>query len=165
MIENFRHIERYRGEVQSLRGNTIGLSGGDQIESDLLRWGPGYDVELGYLDVETLAKAKGLNKISGRCCSVFRYADAPNLFLLAPGVLEANTSTPWAYSHVAKSIMSHIAGRPVFTRPPRQALTNHFEIVKMLASHDRSTYPFGLWYGKYLWLAMFHPRARPMPIP
>jgi hypothetical protein len=115
--------------------------------------------------INAALEARGLNKISGRCCSVFRYADAPNLFLLAPGVLEANTSTPWAYSHVAKSIMSHIAGRPVFTRPPRQALTNHFEIVKMLASHDRSTYPFGLWYGKYLWLAMFHPRARPMPIP
>lgn len=165
MLANFRHIERYRREVQSLHDKTIGLSGGEQIESDLLLWGTGYDVELGYLDVEALAKAKGLTEISGHCYSAFRYADAPNLFLLAPGVLETSTSTPWAYSHVAKSIMSHIGGRPVFTRAPRQGLTNHFEIVKMLASRDRSTYPFGLWYGKYLWLAMFHPRARSMPIP
>ncbi len=106
-----------------------------------------------------------MNDISGRCYSVFRSADAPKLFLLAPGVLETSTSTPWAYAHVAKSIMSHIAGRPVFASPPRQALTNHFDLVKLLARRDRENYPFGTWYLKYLWLAMCHPRKRPMPIP
>jgi hypothetical protein len=49
--------------------------------------------------------------------------------------------------------------------PPVQALTNHIDIVKMLAGRDHRNYPFGLWYLKYLWLAMFHPRAQPMPIP
>jgi hypothetical protein len=91
--------------------------------------------------------------------------DATNLFLLAPGVLETNTSTPWAYAHVARSIMSHITGATVFVDPPVQALTNHYDLVKMLAPHDRQNYRFGLWYLKYLWLAMAHPKARPMPIP
>jgi len=91
--------------------------------------------------------------------------DAPQLFLLAPGVLESNTSTPWAYAHVAKSMMSHIAGWPIFERPPRANLTNHFDLVNMLAPRDRTNYPPGLWYLTYLFLAMFYPRAKPMPLP
>ena len=165
MIQNFRRIERHRGEVQSLRGKAIGLSSGEQIETDLLLWGTGYAVELDYLGVEALSRTRSLNELSGRCASVFCSIDAPNLFLLAPGVLETNTSTPWAYAHVAKSIMSHIAGRRVFVSPPRRTLTNHFDLVKMLARHDRRNYPFGLWYLKYLWLALRHPKTKPMPIP
>jgi hypothetical protein len=165
MIQGFSRIERHRGEVQSVRGKTIRLSSGEEIGTDLLLWGTGYAVELGYLGLDSLTKARGLNEISARCYSVFRSMDAPNLFLLAPGVLETNTSTPWAYAHAAKSIMSHIAGSPVFVEPPRQALTNHLDLVKMLARRDRRNYPFGLWYLKYLWLALFRPKAQPMPIP
>lgn len=164
MIRNFRRIERHRGEVQSLRGKTIHLSGGGQIETDLLLWGTGYAVELGYLGLEAL-RGMRLNDIIRRCYSVFRSIDAPNLFLLAPGVLDANTATPWAYAHAAKSIMSHIAGRTVFEGPPLQTLTNYFGLVKLLARQDRRNYPFGLWYVKYLWLAMCRRQSRPMPIP
>lgn len=163
MIQGFPRIERHRGEVQSVRGKTIRLSNGEEIATDLLLWGTGYATDLGYLD--SLPKTRGLNEISARCHSVFRSMDAPNLFLLAPGVLETNTSTPWAYAHAAKSIMSHIAGSPVFVDPPLRALTNHMDLVKMLARRDRRNYPFVLWFLKYLWLAMFHRRARPMPIP
>lgn len=165
MIQGFRGIERHRGEVQAVYDKTIRLSSGEEIRSDLLLWGTGYATELGYLGLDSLAKARRLNEISARCYSVFRSSDAPNLFLLAPGVLETNTSTPWAYAHVARSIMSHIAGASVFVDPPVQALTDHCDLVKMLAPHDRQNYPFGLWYLKYLWLAMFHPKAQPMPIP
>lgn len=79
-------------------------------------------------------------------------------------MLETNASTPWASAHVAKSIMSHIAGRPVFTSPSREALTNHFDLVKLLAHTDRTNYPFALWYLKHLWLALRHPNAQPLPI-
>ena len=165
MVQGFSRIERHRGEVRSVRGKRIRLSSGEEIETDLLLWGTGYAVELGYLGLDALNGARSLNDIYSRCYSGFRSIDAPNLFLLAPGVLETTTSTPWAYAHAAKSIMSHIAGRPVFVSPPRKALTNHFDLVKLLARRDRRNYPFGLWYVKYLWLAMCHPRARPMPIP
>ena len=165
MIQGFRGIERHRGEVRAVHGKSIRLSSGEEIETDLLLWGTGYAVELGWLGLDSLAKARGLNEMCGRCRSSFLSIDAPNLFLLAPGVLETNTSTPWAYAHAAKSIMSQIAGEPVFVEPPTRALTNHFDIVRMLARHDRRNYPFGLWYLKYLWLALFHPNARPMPIP
>jgi len=165
MIREFARIERHRGEVRSLRGSTILLSDGDRVECNVLLWGTGYAADFGYLGLEDLGPAKSLNEISRRCHSVFRSADAPNLFLLAPGVLETNNSTPWAYAHVAKSIMAHIEGRPVFDDPPREDLTNYFDLVRLLAQRDRRTYPRGLWYVRYLWLAFIHPDSRPMPIP
>lgn len=122
-------------------------------------------MDLGYLGVEAVSRAASLNDLRKRCYSGFRSIDAPGLFLLAPGVIETNTSTPWAYAHVAKSIMSHIAGRPVFESPPRQTQTNHFDLVKLLAPRDRGNYAAGLWYVKYLRLAMCHPKAQPMPMP
>ena len=78
---------------------------------------------------------------------------------------ETNTSTPWAYAHVAKSIVSHVIGRPVFDAPPCSTLAQHFDLVKLLASRDRRNYARGVWYAKYLRLAMSHPASRPMPIP
>ena len=131
----------------------------------MLLWGKGYAADFRYLGLEEINKAAQLNEISARCYSVFRSIDGPNLFLLAPGVLEANTSTPWSYAHAAKSIMSHIAGRPIFESPPRGLSRNYFDLVKLLARRDRGNYPFGLWYVKYFYLAMVHPRAQPMPLP
>src|ERR1700687_1408277 len=130
MLRNFRRIERYRGEVQSLRGKTTRLSSGEEIETDLLLWGTGYAMDLGYLNVAAISKVGSLNDISRRCYSGFRSIDAPRLFLLAPGVIETNTSTPWAYAHVAKSIVSHVTGRPVFDAPPCSTLAQHFDLVK-----------------------------------
>lgn len=80
-------------------------------------------------------------------------------------MLGTNTSTLWAYTHVAKSIMSHIAGRPVFTSPSREALTNHFDLVKLLARTDRTNHPFALWYLKYLWLALRQSEVAAAAIP
>ncbi|MBL3826633.1 MULTISPECIES: NAD(P)-binding domain-containing protein [Marinobacter] len=165
MLIHFADIERHRGEVRSLCGNTIELSNGEELETDLLLWGTGYGVDFGFLGLEAINKAKNLNEIGSRCYSGFLSADAPNLFLLAPGVLDTNTSTPWAYAHVAKSIMSHIRGRPVFVKPPSEAFTNHFDLIKLLATKDRENYTSGIWYLKYLWLALCHPWKRPMPIP
>lgn len=134
--------------VRALRGKTIQLSNDEEVEADLLLWGTGYAVDIGYLGIDPLTRAHGLNAMARRCYAGFRSIDAANLFLMAPGVLETNRSTTWAYAHVAKSIMSHIGGRPVFVDPPR----------------DRPNYPRVLWYLKYLWLAMRRP-SRPMPIP
>ncbi|MGD9899275.1 MAG: NAD(P)-binding domain-containing protein [Calditrichaceae bacterium] len=165
MLKGFSRIERFRGEVQSISGKRIHISGDEEIETDILLWGTGYTSELGYLGMDTLNESGSLNDIAGRCYSVFRSIDAPNLFLLAPGVLETITSTPWAYAHAAKSMMSHIAGRSVFVSPPRRSLTNYFDLVKLLARHDRGNYTFGIWYLKYLWLALYYPNAKPLPIP
>ncbi|HMU62555.1 MAG TPA: NAD(P)-binding domain-containing protein [Gemmatimonadales bacterium] len=165
MIRAFDRIDRHQGEVRGIDGQTVQLADGEAFETDLLLWGTGYAMDLGYLGVPSLSAAAGLKAIAARCYSGFRSADAPNLFFLAPGVLETNTSTPWAYAHVARSIVAHIRGAAVFVEPPRQEMRNHFEIVQMLARRDRRHYLPGLWNLKYLRYALFYPRERPMPIP
>ena len=165
MIEGFERIERHRTEVRSIEGRTVHLVSGHTLDTDLLLWGTGYDTDLGYLKVPALSREGGLNGIAARCHSGFRSADAPNLFFLAPGVLETNTSTTWAYAHVAKSIMAHIRGARIFEAAPRHEMRNHIDIVKMLARRDWRNYPPGLWYLRYLRLAFWYPRDRPLPLP
>jgi len=53
----------------------------------------------------------------------------------------------------------------VLVKAPCEVLTNHFDLVKLLAPQDRRNYPFAIWYLKYLWLAMCHPWKRALPIP
>jgi len=165
MIESLSRIERHRGEVRRIEGRTVEFSDGEATECDLVLWGTGYEVDLGYLDVENLARITRLDDLSRRCGTLFLSLDAPNLFFLAPGVLETSTSTPWAYAHVAKSIMSHIRGRPVFTPEPVAGNVNHFDLVKYLARRDHATYPPGLWYLRYLRTSLWYPKTRPLPIP
>lgn len=165
MIANAGRIARHRAEVRAIAGEAIALSSGERIEADLLLWGTGYAADLGYLEVPALCAATRAKDLGARCRALFRSADAPNLFLLAPAILESTTVTPWAYAHAAKSIMSHIAGRAELDAPPRPGMTNHCDVVKLLAKLDRASYPRGRWYLRYLRLALWHPRERPLPIP
>jgi cation diffusion facilitator CzcD-associated flavoprotein CzcO len=165
MIANARRITHHRAEVRAVEGTTMALSNGERIEADLLLWGTGYATDLGYLAVDALSGMTDLKEIGRRCRAIFRSGDAPNLFLLAPGVLETTTVTPWAYAHAAKSIMSHIAGRAELDTPPYPGMINHCDMVKLLAKLDRATYPRGLWYLKYLRRALWYPKSRPLPIP
>lgn len=165
MIANADRIAHHRAEVRAVEGTTIELSSGERIDADLLLWGTGYAANLGYLEVDALSGATDLKEVGRRMRAVFRSPDAPNLFLLAPGVLESTTVTPWAYAHAAKSIMSHIAGRAELDAPPYPGMINHCDMVKLLAKLDRASYPRGLWRLKYLGIALLHPRRRPLPIP
>ena len=165
MIANADRIARHRAEVRAVQGATIELSNGERIEADLLLWGTGYAADLGYLEVDALSGATDMKQVARRMRAVFHSADAPNLFLLAPGVLETTTVTPWAYAHAAKSIMSHITGRAELDAPPYPGMINHCDVVKLLARHDRASYTPGVWFLKYLALALFYPKSRPLPIP
>jgi cation diffusion facilitator CzcD-associated flavoprotein CzcO len=165
MIANARRIAHHRAEVRTVEGTTIELSNEERIEADLLLWGTGYAADLGYLGVDALSGMTDLKEIGRRCRAIFRSGDAPNLFLLAPGVLETTTVTPWAYAHAAKSIMSHIAGRAELDAPPYPGMINHCDMVKLLARLDRATYPRGFWYLTYLRRALWYPKSRPLPIP
>lgn len=165
LIKNFTRISRHRGEVRAVRGNLIELGNGARVEVDLLLWGTGYSTDLSYLAIPGLSQITDLRQAAKRCRSLFRSEHDGRLFLLAPGVLETNTSTPWAYAHAARSIASHIRGRASLDSLPGVKMTNHFDVAKALARVDRANYPFVAWYLKYLWLAMFHPRSKPMLLP
>jgi hypothetical protein len=165
MIENFASVARHRSEIVRIENNTVRLASGDACDADLVLWGTGYETDLRYLEVDTLSQLTRLDAIGRRCGDHFLALDAPNLFILAPGVLETSGSTPWAYAHAAKSIMSHIRGNTVFGPAPVYTNANYFELARFLAKRDHVNYPTMLWYLKYLNLAFRQPRDRPMPIP
>ncbi|MGA7593787.1 MAG: NAD(P)-binding domain-containing protein [Gallionella sp.] len=165
MLQNIARIVRHRGEIVRIEGNSVVLSSGHSCNADIVLWGTGYETDLSYLKVDGLSQLKRLDEIDRRCGAHILALDAPNLFILAPGVLEMNTTTPWAYAHVAKSIMSHIKGNAVFASEPIDTNTNYYELVRFLAKHDRANYPPLLWYLKYLYLAFRRPGDQPLPIP
>jgi hypothetical protein len=165
MIEKFALIERHRGELLRIEGNKALLSDGGSTECDLVLWGTGYEVDLSYFEVEGLSRITRLEDLAKRCGMLFLSLDAPNLFFLAPGVLETSTSTPWAYAHAARSIMSHISGKPVFTSEPVTGHINHYDLAKFLARRDHASFSPALWYLRYLRTSLWYPKNRPMPIP
>ncbi len=165
MVQNLGRIARHRGEIVRIEGDTVWLSSGQSCRADLVLWGTGYETDLSYLEAGDLSRITRLEAIGRRCGSYFLALDAPNLFILAPGVLETITSTPWAYAHAARSIMSHIRGKPVFDSVPVQTNANYFDLVRFLAKRDRVNYPYARWYLKYFNLAFRQPGDRPMPIP
>jgi len=165
MIEHFARIERHRGEVARIENRTVQFSDGATAEADVVLWATGYAVDLSYFETESLSRLTRLDDLARRCGSIFLSLDAPNLFFLAPGVLETSTSTPWAYAHVCRSIVSHIRGRAVFDATPVSGNVNHYDLAKFLARRDRANYVPGLWYLKYLYTTLRHPADRPLPLP
>ncbi|MBZ0113896.1 MAG: NAD(P)-binding domain-containing protein [Thermoanaerobaculia bacterium] len=165
MVQDLEKINRHKGEIVRIDGDTVRLSSGRSCRADLVLWGTGYETDLSYLEAGDLSRLTSLAAIKRRCGAHFLALDAPNLFLLAPGVLETITSTPWAYAHAAKSIISHIRGNPVFDSTPVPTNANYFDMVRFLAKRDRGNYPRALWYLKYLSLAFRQSSGRPLPIP
>jgi cation diffusion facilitator CzcD-associated flavoprotein CzcO len=165
MVRNLAKIMRYRGEIVRIEGDTVRLSTGQSCRADLVLWGTGYTTDLSYLEAGDLSRLTRLEAIGRRCGAYFLALDAPNLFILAPAVLETITSTPWAYAHAAKSIMSHIRGETVFDSVPVNGNANYYDLVRFLAKRDRVSYRRGWWNLKYLNLAFRTSPDRPMPLP
>jgi hypothetical protein len=165
MIANFASIERHRGEVLRLSGRTAHLSSGARFDADVVLWGTGYTVDLTYFDSRVLAQTTRSEVLAARCGSLFRSLDAPNLFFLAPSLLESTSTSPWAYAHACRTIMSHICGKAALDTEPILKKLNYFELAKFLATRDPQNYPPDTWFARYQDLAMNHPDAEPMPIP
>lgn len=164
MIENFSKIARHRGEIAQIVDHTVQFSTGDRIDVDLILWGTGYKLDLEYFDSPQLAAITRIDELAARCGCLFRSLDATNLFFLAVG-LEATGSTPWAYAHAAKTIMSHIRGKAHLDDVPVRRKINHFELAKFLAVRDPENYPRHTWFEAYRNMALSHPAEEPMPIP
>lgn len=164
MIEHFARIERHRGEVVRIAGGTASLSDGSTVPADLLLWGTGYTLDLGYFESPMLSAIHSVDALATRCGSLFRALDAHNLFFLAT-VLEGSGSATWAYTHAARTIVSHIRGTAALDTTPVADKLNHFELVKFLAARDPASFPPATWHGAYKNLTLQHPAEEPMPIP
>ena len=165
MIANFSRIDRHRGEISRLLGRTVHLSSGARVDADVVLWGTGYELDQTYFESPVLANTTRTDALAARCGSLFRSLDAPNLFFLAPSLLESTGTSPWAYAHAARTIMSHICGKATLDTEPVLRKHNHFELAKFLAARDPENYPPDTWFARYRDLAMNHPDAQPMPIP
>jgi cation diffusion facilitator CzcD-associated flavoprotein CzcO len=165
MLANYARIERHRAGVQRIDGGTVTLSNGHRPEHvDLLLWGTGYTVDLSYFEASEIASICTLQALTARCRGIVRSADAPNLYF--PGVgLDGIGSAPWAYSLLARSIMSHIRGTADLGDEVRQRRTNHFDLVEYLAARDPASYPPDTWRALYRTIALDTPDEQPYAIP
>jgi Pyridine nucleotide-disulphide oxidoreductase len=164
MLENFAAIERHSGSVESISGRTVTLSDGHRLETDLLLWGTGYSLDLSYFEAPEIASIRTLDALCARCGGIFNSLDAPNLYF--PGVgLDGIGSSPWAYSLLSRSIMSHIRGTAHFENKVVDHKINHFDIVDYLAPRDPASYPPDTWRAHYRDIALNTPDEQPYSIP
>ena len=164
MLANFTAIERHGGSVASIAGRTITLSDGHHLEADLLLWGTGYSLDLSYFEAPEISSIRTLDALCARCSGIFNSLDAPNLYF--PGVgLDGIGSSPWAYSLLSRSIMSHICGMASFEDKVVDHKINHFDIVDYLAPRDPASFPPDMWKTHYRDIALNTPDEQPYAIP
>lgn len=163
MLQRFAEIQRHAATVSAIDGGTVTLSDGTHLQPDLLLWGTGYGLDLAWLDVPTLAGLTTVNALVGRCGCIMRSLDAPNLWL--PGVgLDGIGAAPWAYALLARSTMSHIAGRTLLDLEPTPHRLNHLDLVRHLAPRDQAS--FGNDWKDWLRdLVLGTPDEVPYPVP
>lgn len=164
MIEHYASIERHRGEVGAIEGGTVVLTTGARIDADLLLWGTGYAIDLEWLDVPALRPLTRVRDAARRCGSLFVSLDAPDLFLLAPSLLDTTSVSPWAYATASRSIVAHLRGRAHLPKTPIGEHLNFFELAKFLAAHDPESFPAG-WRDEFRRLGLEHPPDAPFPMP
>ena len=164
MIENFNKIERFQSEIAQISGRTVQFSSGEETDADVILWGTGYTLDLSYFDSPHLVSISRVDQLAQRCGCLFRSLDAPNLFFLAVA-LESTGSTPWAYTHACRSIVSHICGKAYLDSVPVPQKVNHFDLAKFLAVRDHGNYPPDSWFAAYRNMALSWPDDQAMPIP
>ncbi len=164
MLENFAAIERHPGSVEFIRGRTVGLSGGQRLDVDLLLWGTGYRIDLSAFESPAIASIPTLAALAARCRGLVRSIDAPNLYF--PGLgLDGIGSAPWAYALLNRSIMSHIRGTADLGDEGVGHHVNHFDLVNHLAARDPASFAPATWREQYRSIALNTPDDEPYRIP
>jgi hypothetical protein len=163
MIQHYAQLQRHRGEVAAIDGRRVMLRDGTALQVDAILWGTGYGTDLRYFEDPKIASIASVNQLCRRCGCIFRSLDAPDLYF--PGVgLDGIGSAPWAYTLIARSIMSHIRGTARLDLEPADHKINHFEIVRHLAVRDPGSYPEGRGWDFYRAIALDTPDDQPYPL-
>lgn len=163
LLAAFASIERHSGTVAAIEGRAVTLDDGTRLEADVLLWGTGYALDLGWIEVPALQRLRTVNELVGRCGCLVRSLDAPDLY--APGVgLDGVGATSWAYAHMARTIMSHIRGTAQLDLAPVGHKVNHFDLIRYLAPRDPGSFAPD-WEQQYRRIALETPDdvAYPMP--
>ena len=164
MITNLASIDRRRDEPVKIDQRSIVLKSGERIDADILLWGSGYNLDLGYLASIGLNGISSPDRLARRCGSMVMSLDAPNLYFMSVG-LEGTGATPWHYAHLARSIVSHIRGTATLSDEPVLRHLNYFGFPCFLAPFDPANYPTATWRKEYLALVTEFPDDQPLPVP
>ncbi len=145
MIRGFDSISRHQSEVRAIESHDVVLGNGERLETDVLLWGTGYRMNLGYLGLPEYREVGTPKKLRPRLGSFVRSVDYPNLFFIGMGLIDSTSSTPFFAAVEAKSIVAHILGRceiPLETIPHVIA---YWDVLRLFASFDRANYPRRWW--------------------
>jgi len=164
MIANYAQIERHRAEVVRIAGRRVELSTGAALDADLLLWGTGYEIDLGFFANPTLARIHRHDELFAQCGSGACALAEPGLYFMAAG-LESTGVAPWSYALLARTLISHIRGEATLDPVPLAGKLNYFRLPAFLAARDPVNFPPGQWEPAYRRLAIDHPAERPLPIP
>lgn len=163
MLGHYPSITRHAATVESITGRQVVLADGTVLEPDVLLWGTGYELDLGWIDHLAVAAVRTVNELGARCGGLVRSLDAPDLVL--PGVfLDGIGSSTWAYALLARTVASHVRGTARLDLEPLPHKVNHFDIVRYLAARDPASYPAD-WEARYRALALDTPDDVPYPLP
>ncbi len=164
MLAHFKNIHRLQGSVAAISGRSVVLTSGATVDTDVLLWGTGYEMDLGWIDVPALAAVRNTAALLTRCACIFRSLDAAHLYLPQTGLDGIGTAT-WANALLARSTMSHIKGTAQLDSVPVGHKVNHFDIVAHLAPRDTGSFAAGLWQDQYRQLALQTPDEQSYPLP
>jgi hypothetical protein len=164
MIANYSKIVRHRGEVVRIAGRRVELSDGQAVDADLLLWGTGYQIDLGFFANPALSSIERHDELVAQCGCGTRAMAESGLYFMATG-LESTGTAPWSYALMARTVMSHIQGGATLELVPFARKVNHFDYPAFLAARDPASFPIGRWEDEYRHLAMAHPADQAYPIP
>ncbi len=152
MLQRFKEIRLFRDEVESVEKGSVLLKQGE-IKTDIVLWATGYRLDLEYLHLPKLAGINTREKLAARCHYLIGAADYPNLYFIAPTILDSTSSTPFLTAVLSRSLASLIANRVEIPARVFPGRVNHWDLLKMLAEIDRENFPRGWWRLKSLWRA------------
>ncbi len=164
MIANYPKIKRHRGEVVRISGRSVVLADGEAVDTDLLLWGTGYEVDLGFFANPALSSIHRHDHLVAQCGCGTRAIAESGLYFMAAG-LESTGTAPWSYALMARTVMSHIRGQATLELVPFARKVNHFDYPALLAARDPVNFPAGRWEAEYHHLATEYPADLPLPIP
>jgi len=156
MIQNLDTISRHRTEIQHIQDREITLENGERLATDLLLWGTGYRMNLGYLDLPEYSQVDTLDKLRPRLGSLIRSLDYPNLFFIGMSLIDSTSATPFFAAIEAKSIVAHILGHCEIPKKNIPHHIAHWNLFSYFASFDHANYPRFWWRIKYFLLALWY---------
>lgn len=145
MIRDLDQISQHRGELRLVEADHVVLNNGDRIDTDMLLWGTGYQLDLTYLDLGEFRDVRTLGALLPKLGSLVRSIHYPSLFFIGMTLIESTSSTPFLAAVEARSIVSHILGETEIptTNVPHQI--THWHLLQHFATFDHANFPPSRW--------------------